>query len=131
MKIDEVGYWSELKLEIIRKYAAAYSTILARNSGLKHAYIDAFAGAGMHLAKRTGEFIPGSPLNALNIAPPFKHHYLIDLDGERVENLRSMTADRPDVTVREGDCNSVLLGGFSEGCYEDFWRVPCPWILTD
>jgi hypothetical protein len=45
MKIDEVGYWSELKLEIIRKYAVAYSTILtAQSRRLEHHYIDAFAG---------------------------------------------------------------------------------------
>jgi len=126
MKIDEVGYWSELKLDIIRKYAAAYSTILAKTPGLKHAYIDAFAGAGMHLAKRTGEFIPGSPLNALNIVPPFKHHYLIDLDGKRVENLRSMTEDRNDVTVREGDCNAELMETvFPKVRYEDYWRALC------
>jgi len=72
MKIDEVGYWSELKLEIIKKYAAAYSQILAaQKSSLEHHYIDAFAGAGIHVAKRTGESILGSPLNALNIDPPF------------------------------------------------------------
>jgi hypothetical protein len=28
-EFDEIGYWSEVKLEIIKKYAAAYSTILA------------------------------------------------------------------------------------------------------
>ena len=56
MKIDEVGYWSELKLEIIKKYAGAYSQILAaQKSSLEHHYIDAFAGAGIHVAKRTGE----------------------------------------------------------------------------
>jgi three-Cys-motif partner protein len=81
MKIDEVGYWSELKLEIIKKYAGAYSQILAaQKPALEHQYIDAFAGAGIHVAKRTGEFILGSPLNALNIHPPFKYHHLIDLD---------------------------------------------------
>lgn len=82
MKIDEVGYWSELKLEIIKKYAAAYSQILsAQKPSLEHNYIDAFAGAGIHLAKRTGKFILGSPLNTLNVDPAFKYHHLIDLDG--------------------------------------------------
>ena len=53
MKIDEVGYWSELKLEIIKKYAGAYSQILAaQKPSLEHHYIDAFAGAGIHVAKR-------------------------------------------------------------------------------
>ena len=27
-KYDEIGYWSEVKLDIIRKYASAYSTIM-------------------------------------------------------------------------------------------------------
>jgi three-Cys-motif partner protein len=127
MKIDEVGYWSELKLEIIKKYAGAYSQILAaQKAPLEHHYIDAFAGAGIHLAKRTGEFIPGSPLNALNIKPPFKHHHLIDLDGERVENLREITKDRADVTVYEGDCNGVLLNEvFPKVKYGDFRRALC------
>lgn len=127
MKIDEVGYWSELKLEIIRKYAAAYSQILAaQKRPLEHHYIDAFAGAGIHVAKRTRKFILGSPLNALNIQPPFEHYYLIDLDGERVENLRKVTKDRQDVTVYEGDCNAVLLKDvFPKVRYEDYRRALC------
>ncbi|HEV2841564.1 MAG TPA: three-Cys-motif partner protein TcmP [Chthoniobacterales bacterium] len=127
MKIDEVGYWSELKLEIIKKYASAYSQILATQKlSLQHHYIDAFAGAGIHVAKRTGEFILGSPLNALNISPPFKHHHLIDLDGERVEHLREITKDRKDVTVHEGDCNGVLLDEvFPKVRYEDYHRALC------
>jgi three-Cys-motif partner protein len=127
MKIDEVGYWSELKLEIIKKYAAAYSQILAaQKPSLEHHYIDAFAGAGIHLAKRTGEFILGSPLNALNIHPSFKYHHLIDLDGERVDYLRKITKDRQDVTVYEGDCNTVLLDDvFPKVRYEDYRRALC------
>jgi three-Cys-motif partner protein len=127
MKIDEVGYWSELKLDIIRKYAGAYSQILAaQRSSLEHHYIDAFAGAGIHLAKRTGDFILGSPLNALNITPPFKHHHLIDLDGERVGHLREITANRQDVTLYEGDCNAVLLDEvFPKVRYKDYRRALC------
>jgi three-Cys-motif partner protein len=127
MKIDEVGYWSELKLEIIKKYAAAYSTILsAQKASLEHHYIDAFAGAGLHIAKRTGEYIPGSPLNALNVVPPFTHHHLIDLDGERVENLRKIAAVRADVTVYEGDCNAILLDQvFPKVRYQDYRRALC------
>ena len=29
LQFDEIGYWSEVKLDIVRKYAAAYSKILA------------------------------------------------------------------------------------------------------
>ena len=54
LRFDEIGYWSELKLEIVKKYASAYSTILAKQSVVKaHLYIDAFAGAGTHLSKTT------------------------------------------------------------------------------
>ena len=61
MTIDEDGYWSELKLEIIKKYAGAYSHILAaQKAPLEYHCIDAFAGAGIHFAKRTGEFMPAS-----------------------------------------------------------------------
>lgn len=42
-RYDEIGYWSEIKLEIISKYATAYSTIMAANPVIKcHLYIDAF-----------------------------------------------------------------------------------------
>jgi hypothetical protein len=48
MLFDQIGNWSEINLEIIRKYAAAYSTILSKQRGLHHVYIDAFAGPGVH-----------------------------------------------------------------------------------
>jgi len=55
-RFDEIGYWSEVKLEILREYAAAYSRILAAQCQpkLHHVYIDAFAGAGVHVSKRVG-----------------------------------------------------------------------------
>ena len=85
-----------------------------------------FAGAGIHVAKRTGESILGSPLNALNIDPPFKHYHLIDLDGERIEYLRRITKDRQDVTVYESDCNTVLLDDvLPKVRYEDYRRALC------
>jgi hypothetical protein len=51
-KFDEIGAWSELKLEIVENYGAAYTKAFARQKGLKKYYIDAFSGAGVHLAKR-------------------------------------------------------------------------------
>jgi len=57
---DEVGLWSEMKLEIVRDYAKEYSKILSKQPRFKHIYIDGFAGAGVHLSRTTGEYIPGS-----------------------------------------------------------------------
>lgn len=109
-EFDVINYWSEVKLDIIKDYAKAYSTIMANQQWCKgHFYIDAFAGAGVHISKATGEFIPGSPLNAVNTSPPFSHYYLIDLDSGKTDNLRLLTRDFPNVSVFDGDCNEVLM----------------------
>ncbi len=92
----------------MRKYASAYSTILSKK-GLKHIYIDAFAAAGEHVSKATGEWIAGSPSNALHVSPPFAEYHFIDLDSARVENLRRLAGARADVYIYEQDCNRVLL----------------------
>lgn len=87
---DEIGYWTEIKLDIVRKYAAAYSRILntRTNPSFYHIYIDGFSGAGLHISKDTGEFIRGSPLNALLVKPPFREFHFIDLDKRKIEFLR-------------------------------------------
>src|SRR5712672_907087 len=36
-RFDEIGYWSEIKLEIIKQYAQAYSKILVKHR-LHHVY---------------------------------------------------------------------------------------------
>lgn len=108
VKLDEVGDWSELKLEILRKYASAYTKIL-RNNGLRPIYIDGFAGAGQHVSKSTKELIPGSPLNALNIDPPFEEFYLIDLRQERVGNLQRLAGEKKNVHIHSGDSNALLI----------------------
>jgi len=30
MKLDQIGFWSEIKLEIIKKYDSAYTSIISR-----------------------------------------------------------------------------------------------------
>jgi three-Cys-motif partner protein len=73
--VTEVGFWSEIKLEIIREYAAAYSRVLTAQQSptLYHVYIDAFAGAGVHVSReKTGAWVPGSPLVALDTDPPWE-----------------------------------------------------------
>ena len=120
---ESIGYWSELKLEIIRNYAAAYSQILAAQRGLSHLYVDAFAGPGYHVSRTTGEMVPGSPLNALLIEPRFREYHLIDLDTAKAAHLRALVRERPEVFVYEGDANEVLLQQiFPRLHYEDYRR---------
>jgi len=127
LRLDEINYWSEVKLDVIREYASAYSRIISARPEIKrHVYIDAFAGAGTHISKEKQESVPGSPLNALNVSPPFREFHFIDLDGGRAERLRRMTEGRNDVFVHEGDCNRVLLEKVFPRCrFEDYHRALC------
>lgn len=128
MKYDEIHYWSEIKLDIVRDYAAAYSRILnaQKSPALYHIYIDAFAGAGIHISKRTGEFIKGSPLNALLINPPFREYHLIDLDSKKVGSLFEITKEYKNVRIYEGDCNQILIEKvFPQVKFEAYRRGLC------
>jgi three-Cys-motif partner protein len=127
-EFDEIGYWSEVKLEILKEYASAYSKILAaqKNPDLGHVYIDAFAGAGMHLTRLKRNFILGSPLNALCVQPPFREYHLIDILPGRVESLRKFIGPRQDVFIHQGDCNEILLKRvFPRVQYKDYRRGLC------
>lgn len=128
MKYDEIHYWSEIKLDIVKEYAQAYSTILhaQKNPSLYYIYIDAFAGAGIHVSKSTGEFIQGSPLNALLIKPPFREYHLVDLDSRKVASLRKIVNQQQNVFIYEEDCNKLLLNKvFPRAKFEDYKRALC------
>ncbi|MBA7678506.1 hypothetical protein ES703_86782 [subsurface metagenome] len=125
---DTIGYWSEIKLDIIQQYALQYSRILAgqSNPALYHVYIDAFAGSGKHISRTTRDFVPGSPQIALDINPYFKEYYFIDIDGDKVAELNGIVSNRPEAHVLEGDCNSKLLTEvFPRVRYEDYRRGLC------
>ena len=107
-KFDEIGQWSQLKLEIVEQYGAAYTKAFARTQNLKKYYIDGFSGAGVHIVKKTKEQIEGSPARALKITPPFDGYCFIDLDGDKTDYLRSMCGDRRDVDIHTGDANEYL-----------------------
>jgi len=127
--LDEIGYWSEVKLDIVERYAKEYSKIINNDPRIKrHLYIDGFSGAGVHISKQTKEYILGSPLNALNIKPPFKEFHFIDLDGGKAKALRKMCVEYSNVKVKvyEGDCNRILLDEiFPLVKWSDYRRALC------
>jgi len=135
-KIDEIGPWSEVKLDILKRYAVEYSKILSsqKNPSFFHVYIDAFAGTGFHLSKATGEMVLGSPLNALLVRPPFREYHLIDLDGDKIDLLNALIGEQGNVFLHKGDCNQVLLREvFPRVRHKDFRRGLClldPYALT-
>lgn len=125
LKFDEIGYWSELKLEIIEKYGSAYTTTF-KNTRLKKYFIDAFSGAGIHLSKKTKKEIEGSPALALKVIPPFDGFYFIDLNEHKTGHLKSLCGDRKDVHIHTGDCNKYLTQTLLPTIqYEKFNRALC------
>ena len=125
--LDEIGYWSEIKLDIVKKYVAAYSTIMNKQPSIRgYYYIDGFAGAGVHLSKSTKEFVLGSPANALNVTPPFTGYHFIDLDGDKAELLKELSKNNPRVSIYEEDCNKILLEEiFPLVKYSEYKRALC------
>ncbi len=133
MRIDEVGYWTEIKLDILREYAEPYSQIL-RSKEFTYWYIDAFAGAGKHISRRTGEEIPGSPLNALNVEPSFDKFHFIDMDKERANIFAELAENNSKILAYHGDCNDILVNEiFPTLQYSSYKRALClldPYGLT-
>jgi three-Cys-motif partner protein len=124
----EIGEWSEAKLDLIREYGRAYSTIMShpKRGYLHHVYIDAFAGSGTHVARSTGQHVRGSPLNALNVEPPFEQYYFIDKNPNTVRALSEAVGHRSDVILREGDANTLLLDEvYPRMSYENYTRALC------
>jgi three-Cys-motif partner protein len=126
--IDDIGPWTEIKLEIIRKYAAAYSTILAKQSRLRHIYVDAFASSGLHRSRETGELVEGSPLVALRVNPRFFEYHFIELDPRKTAALSTRIEGEPNAHVHTEDCNRILIEKILPLCRRrDFRRAL--WLL--
>lgn len=67
--------------------------------------LELFSGPGLLRDELTGEEIPGSPLQALDIPVPFDRYVFCDYDPDCVHALETRIGPRPDVYVRQGDAN--------------------------
>ena len=128
-EFDEVGKWTEIKLEIIRKYATAYCTILRNQGRFNFYYIDAFSGQGYHLTKDAHERIKGSPIIVLENAPDCDEYHFIELDSAKGDQLKRECKEKyPNKKVRVysgKDCNEVLLELFPKIVYAQYKRALC------
>lgn len=131
VEYDEIGVWSEVKLAIVREYAAAYSKIMEawrrdKINRLSWIYIDGYAGPGYHVSKATGEVVEGSPVIAMNIVPAFHEYHFIDTELARSQQLRDIAGDRKNVHTYTEDCNTVLLRDvFPRAKHSDYRRALC------
>jgi len=65
-------------------------------------------------------------MNALAIEPRFDEFYLIDINAEKIDNLRRLFGDRKEVHFLQGDCNEILLRDvFPNVQYADYRRGLC------
>ena len=132
------GDWTADKLERVRQYLRAYTTVMKKTS-FETYYIDAFAGTGYvpnetkeasndllfpfpELATQESQtFIKGSAKIALEIDPRFKKFILIEKDSRRFNDLEKLREEHPekkeDIQVVQADANEFLL----EFCSKNNW----------
>jgi three-Cys-motif partner protein len=123
------GRWTELKLEVVMEYLAAYVMVL-KNQPFMRVYVDAFAGAGYRIEQKSdsdpnadfwvedldapaAQWLSGSALRALDVEPPFDEYIFVEKDEERAQSLRDLVRERkPElagrVSVVRGDANEQV-----------------------
>ena len=129
----EVGPWAQEKLDCLKKYLDAYTTILRKQKWCeRYFYIDAFAGPGALRVRREHDdpaqlsmldsashaddvgartYVAGSPRVALEIEHPFTDYVFVETDDQRLRQLEELAKQyeaRTRVHVRNVDCNTYL-----------------------
>jgi hypothetical protein len=69
--------------------------------------------------------VPGSALNALLVTPPFRHHYLVNMDGTSADAVRRAVDGRADVTLLEGGARALREEVLPRVRQEDYRRALC------
>lgn len=138
------GDWTTEKLEIVRRYLAAYTTALKKTS-FRIAYIDAFAGTGYRTRRRRGEssqitqepipgfppeyyerdsqgFLDGSARIALQVEPQFHKYIFIENNPKRFSELERLKDDFPerrdDIILKPEEANAYL----QDLCLNRSWK---------
>lgn len=99
------GDWTQQKLECVRKYLHAYTTIMSKQQ-FRFAYIDAFAGTGYRetesdedpdelmfpdlVSPEVMDFHDGSVRNALEVQPSFMKYVFIEKNVNRYAELEEV-----------------------------------------
>ncbi|MBX6314793.1 MAG: three-Cys-motif partner protein TcmP [Isosphaeraceae bacterium] len=130
--------WTEDKLERVRKYLVAYSTIM-RTRNYQYAYIDGFAGTGYRELKcedgdsgaglfpeedepELAGFLDGSARIALQVEPRFKKYIFIEKSRRKVAELEKLRDEFPDkrddIIIETADANAYL----TKLCVEQRWH---------
>jgi three-Cys-motif partner protein len=139
--LDQLGEWSQIKHEILEKYAHAYTTIVTRQGSIRKAiYADAYAGSGFAEDRETGEQLRGSAVRLTHVTPPFDELHFIEGNTNKARVLKLAAGSDSRVRIHEGDAIEVLSNDVLPRCrYEDRHRALClldpydlsvPWTLV-
>jgi len=120
--------WTQDKLERVRKYLVAYSTIMRKRRYL-YAYIDGFAGTGYYELKKEvaasdlslfpeedepeiEAFLDGSARIALQVEPRFTDYIFIEKSPKKAAELQKLKDEFPDkagdITIETREANTYL-----------------------
>lgn len=101
------GPWTELKLDVLKRYLTAYITAL-KNKPFHKVYIDSFAGDGT-VQTKTGRMLEGSAKIALDING-FDEYIFIEEDPDNINALQQLCNGYPTKTVQVlgGDANHLI-----------------------
>ena len=120
--------WTQDKLERVRKYLVAYSTIMNKKK-YPYAYIDGFAGTGYHELKQGEDdgaarlwepedepdveaFLDGSARIALQVKPNFKKYIFIEKSQKKAAELEKLKGEFPDqadnIHIKCDEANAYL-----------------------
>jgi len=143
------GDWTRIKLEILKGYLRAYSSIFNKNPAAQYFdtwYVDAFAGTGYIDFKETNpeekqslfgdlmepeteQFLKGSATIALEVDPGFKNHLFIDSREDHCTSLAELKKQFPRkvIDIRRGDANEKI----SEWVKERDWKKTRAVVFLD
>jgi three-Cys-motif partner protein len=132
------GAWTDEKLERVRKYLCAYTTIFRANERARFfrtTYVDAFAGSGHHISSgalplestlipevsedpEARAFKKGSAAIALEVQPDFDRYIFIETDPAKAAELVALRDQyfdkRERVRIVREDANGALMSFVQE-----------------
>lgn len=124
------GDWTTDKLNRVRKYLSAYTTIMRKQKFNQYIYIDAFAGTGWLTLKQNenssqsyqlslfesdqqenpDQALAGSARIALQVDPPFSQYIFVEKDRKRFGDLVQIKAEYPNrnIIIENSDANPFI-----------------------
>lgn len=114
MTTDFGGYWTEVKLDILRKYLVGFN--LASKRAGATVYLDLFAGKVLNTRPDTGTEYEGSTAVAMRTMPAFTRLAFWELEGPASRLRHDLASAFPGDSryqVVAGDCNVHLGEGLT------------------